>query len=180
MNKTIIAAISLTIALGMTACSKSTYNVEVISGAEESATTEQSSVENVESDTEKQLQDSSNDNEEVKEAVDEIVEEIDNSESDSQERINDDQALAAIRNYCLISNPELEDMVNSEDYTTYWEIESSDDGQIVVLYRSYTGALVRYYIDAATGDTYVTEFVQGITDTEERTDETFNVKDYYE
>lgn len=172
MNKTIIAAISLTIALGMTACSKSTYNAEVISGAEE--TVEEIAEETVEEKVDETV------DETVDEAVDEIVKETDNSEPDSQERINDDQALAAIKNYCLISNPELEDMVNSEDYTTYWEIESSGNDQIVVLYRSYTGALVRYYIDAATGDTYVTEFVQGITDTEERTDETFNVKDYYE
>ncbi len=50
--------------------------------------------------------------------------------------------------------------------------------QIVVLFRSYTGALVRYYIDPASGETYVTEFVSGITPEEERTEETLNVKDY--
>ncbi len=32
--------------------------------------------------------------------------------------------------------------------------------------------------DPASGDTYVTEFVSGITPEEERTDETFNVREY--
>ena len=54
----------------------------------------------------------------------------------------------------------------------------NEKGEIVILYRSYTAAQIRYYIDPNTGDTYVTEFVPGITDEEERTEETFNVKDY--
>ena len=90
----------------------------------------------------------------------------------------DDQALSAIKKYCLANNPELEDMVKSGDYTIYWEIESSTDNQVVVLFRSYTGAELRYYIDPVSGDTYVTEFVKGITDGEQRTEETFNVWDY--
>lgn len=90
----------------------------------------------------------------------------------------DDQALSAIKNYCIANNPELEDMVKSGDYTIYWEIESSKDNQIVVLFRSYTGAELRYYIDSVSGDTYVTEFVKGITDGEQRTEETFNALDY--
>ncbi len=100
-------------------------------------------------------------------------------ESGSQKRINDDQALVAIKNYCLTINPGLEDMINSDDYTIYWDIDSSDENQIVVLYRSYTAALFRYYIDTSTGETYVTAFVQGIMDDEERTDESFNVRDYF-
>ncbi len=47
-----------------------------------------------------------------------------------------------------------------------------------MLFRSYTGAEVRYHIDRAAGETYVTEFVSGITEKEERTDETFNIRDY--
>ena len=71
-------------------------------------------------------------------------------------------------------------MAESDDYTLYWNVESSDAEQIVVAYRSYTAAIIRYYIDVQTGDTYVTEFVSGITDGEEKTGETFNVRDYIE
>ena len=77
-----------------------------------------------------------------------------------------------------INNPDLERIVNEEEYPVYWDVSANDEGEIVVLFRSYTGALIRYYIDPATGDTYVTEFVSGITEDEERTDESFNVKEY--
>ncbi len=93
------------------------------------------------------------------------------------ESISDEQAVEAIRNYCFTMNPDLESIA-AEDYPVYWEIVSSEDSEIVVLFRSYTGAQVRYYIDRATGDTNVTEFVPGITEEEEPTDENFNVKDY--
>ncbi|WP_026513366.1 hypothetical protein [Butyrivibrio sp. LB2008] len=93
--------------------------------------------------------------------------------------ITDDQALLAIKNYCYENFPDLKDMVDSDKYTIYWYIESSDEKEIVVVYRSYTAALVRYYIDRATGATYVTEFAPGITEEEERTDESFSVGDYF-
>ena len=91
--------------------------------------------------------------------------------------LSDEQALTAIRNYCIAGNPDLENIA-AEDYPTYWELASSDADQVVVLFRSYTGAQVRYYIDRATGDAYVTEFVPGITPEEMRTEESLNVRDY--
>ena len=93
--------------------------------------------------------------------------------------LSDELALSAIRSYCLSADPDLEEIVNAGEYPVYWEIASSDAGQIVVLYRSYTGALLRYYIDRMTGETYVTEFVPGITSEEQRTEESFNVRDYF-
>ena len=98
-------------------------------------------------------------------------------DSVSQEKLTDDQALEAIRDYCISGNPDLEKMVNEGEYPTYWEVVSSDDKEIVVLYRSYTAALTRYYIDRESGETYVTEQVPGIIDEEQRTDETLNVYD---
>lgn len=52
--------------------------------------------------------------------------------------ISDDQALSAIRNYCLKNNPDLESVMNSQETPVYWDISSSDDKEIVVLFRSYT------------------------------------------
>ena len=71
-------------------------------------------------------------------------------ENTDEQIITDEQALNAIKNYCFANNPDLKEMIGEDEYTLYWEIESSDDSEIVVLYRSYTGALVRYYIDAKT------------------------------
>ena len=92
--------------------------------------------------------------------------------------ITDEQALSAIRNYCCVINPDLEETVNNGDYPVYWEISSSTDSQVVVLYRSYTGAQIRYYIDRLSGETYVTEFVPGITSEEEPSNESLNVWEY--
>ena len=60
----------------------------------------------------------------------------------------------------------------------YWDIADSSEKEAVVVFRSYTGALNRYYIDRATGEAYITEFVPGITPEEVRTEEHINVKDY--
>lgn len=92
--------------------------------------------------------------------------------------ISDEQALSAIKNYCCIRNPELESIVKTGDYPVYWNIISADEHTIVVLFRSYTGAQLRYYIDRITGDTYVTESVPVTAPEETRTEESLNVWEY--
>ncbi len=93
-------------------------------------------------------------------------------------RLTDEQALAAIRKYCTTLNPELESYANAGQYPVYWEISSSGEREIVVLFRSYTGSISRYYIDPVSGDAYVTEQVPGVTEGEQRTEETLNAWDY--
>ena len=92
--------------------------------------------------------------------------------------LSDDEALSAVKNYCYESNPDLKDIEKDGEYELYWEVESGDEKEIVVLFRSYTAAEIRYHIDRDSGDTYVTEFVPGITEKEEKTDESFNIRDY--
>ncbi len=91
--------------------------------------------------------------------------------------ITEDQACEAIKKYCIEGFPDLADMVDSDDYTIYWEASTTEDGEICVLYRAYTGALIRYYVNPETGDTYVTEQVPGIIDEEQKTEETLNLRD---
>ena len=93
-------------------------------------------------------------------------------------KLSDDQALQAIKSYCYAGNPSLKEIESAGEYPVNWEITSSSAQEIVVLYAAYTGAQIRYYIDPVTGETYVTEFVPGITAEEERTSESFNVRDY--
>jgi len=95
------------------------------------------------------------------------------------EALSDEEALSAVRAYCLDSNPDLEGIVNAGEYPVYWMVESSSEQQIVVLFRSYTGSETRYYIDRATGDARVTEFVPGITPEEMPSEESLNVWDYF-
>ncbi|MBQ7658546.1 MAG: hypothetical protein IJS16_06145 [Butyrivibrio sp.] len=94
--------------------------------------------------------------------------------------ITEEQACEAVKKYCIEEYPDLAEMVESEDNMAYWDASTTDAGEICVLYRSYTGALIRYYVNPETGDTYVTEQVPGIIDEEQKTDETLNIKDYIE
>lgn len=96
----------------------------------------------------------------------------------NEKTINEDQALTAIQNYCCSNNSELEQYRNTKEGPVYWAVSSDENNQIVIVFRSYTGSINHYYIDAVTGDTYVTEMVPGITDGEQKTEEHFNVKDY--
>lgn len=100
---------------------------------------------------------------------------VEDSESDA---ITEEQALNAIKNYCFSKNPDLKNMADSGEYVINWNVTASDADEIVVLYRSYTSAQIRYYIDPISGETYVTEMVPGIIDEEKRTDESFNIRDY--
>ncbi len=96
---------------------------------------------------------------------------------DVSEEMSDQQILDIIIKYCYDSNPDLKDIVDAGEYPVYWDIASSDENEIVIIFRSYTGAQKRFYIDRNSGDTYVTEFVPGITDEEEPTGESFNIKE---
>lgn len=95
-----------------------------------------------------------------------------------ERKISEEQALTAIEKYCYITIPDLKDIVKSGKYYVSWGITSDDDSEIVILFRSYTGTEITYYIDPVSGDAYVTEFVPGVSHQEERTDETLNVWDY--
>ena len=95
-----------------------------------------------------------------------------------EDALTQDQVLNAVKNYCFINNPDLKDMVDSDEYTIYWDVTTNKANEIVVLYRSYTGAEIRYYVNPTSGETYTTELVPGIIDEEQRTDESFNIKDY--
>lgn len=92
--------------------------------------------------------------------------------------ITEDQAYSAVINYNKAIGSGIDGEINSEGYSEYWDVSTNDEGKIVVLYRSYTGAQTYYYVDPASGETYVTELVPGIIDEEQETGEKFNARDY--
>ena len=112
------------------------------------------------------------------EAVQTEIPETTTSVQTDSEALSEDQALDAIKNYCFTNNPELKNMASSDEYTIYWNVTSNTANEIVVLFRSYTGAQIRYYIDPVSGAAYTTELVPGIIDEEQRTEESLNVRDY--
>lgn len=94
------------------------------------------------------------------------------------EDLTEEQALNAVKNYCFTQNPDLKSKAESAEYNVYWDVTTNDANEIVVLFRSYTGAQIRYYIDPVSGAAYTTELVPGIIDEEQRTEESLNVRDY--
>ena len=98
----------------------------------------------------------------------------------SEDRLTEDQAYTAVINYNKSIGSGYDEDINSEGYSEYWDVSTNEDGTIVVLYRSYTAAQIRYYVDPVSGETYITELVPGIKDEEEKTGETFNARDYLE
>ncbi len=100
------------------------------------------------------------------------------SADSNAETISEEQAYNAVINYCKANNPDFSAEPNSEGYTEYWDASTNENGEIVVLYRSYTAAQTRYYVDPVSGETRVTELVPGIIDEEQETGETFNARDY--
>ena len=92
--------------------------------------------------------------------------------------ITEDQAYEAVRKYYFTQHPGMEDPSSEGEAQSYWDVSTAENNEIVVLYRSYTGALIRFYVNPASGEVYITEQVPGIIDDEQRTDETFNVRDY--
>ena len=163
LKKLLVVTMSLGFILSMVACGSS-KDEDIIGGADAPSSIK--------------LESTVFDKEDTEESEASEVEAEEPEVETESEVISDDQALEAIRAYCIEAIPDLKDMEGSEDFTTYWQVESSSEEQIVVLFRSYTGAQVRYYINPTSGETYVTEFVQGITEEEEETGETFNIKNY--
>ena len=126
------------------------------------------------------------DTEEAPEVEAAVTEEETSTESDDQaeastdsekKELTDDQANAAVWNYLCSENPEYADYDGDAPcYTAVTSEEGADE--IIVDFRSYTGAHEYFYIDRATGDTHSTEFVPGIIDEEEDTGLRINLWDY--
>ena len=92
---------------------------------------------------------------------------------------SDETLLTAVKNYCYSNNPDLKKIEEEGEYTVYWEVTSSDDSEVVILFRSYTGAQIRFYIDRFSGmTTKITEVVPGIADDETETNEVFRASEH--
>ena len=188
MKKNLLAALAALSIISLTACSYHNHtNVQVTAGTNTPATI------NVETNNGKQQTNIniSSDNPDIisvetNEGNEGQTENNDNNTTENNTTVNadilpitDDEALSAIQNLCLEENPGIVDYLAEGEVPLYWVVESSDNKQIVVLYRSYTGSQTRYYIDRVSGETYVTDLVPGIIDEETENGQKFNIRDYF-
>ena len=192
MKKLLLITLFITASIGVAGCGKNQQDEKIaLEGENITSIAEDSKMNNIDdkevTSTEEQTTDASTE-EQVSEASEPVASteeqtttastEEQASENSETTDLTKEQALEAIKNYCYSNNEDLKNMEDSEEYTISWEVSENGNNEIVVLYRSYTGAETRYYINPSSGDAYATEFVPGITEEEEKTGETLNVRDY--
>ena len=91
--------------------------------------------------------------------------------------LTDELALEGFENYLHFKIKNLDEILEEGKKPCTWGIASSDKNEIMIMFKSNTGSLLRYYINRNSGKTYVTSYSVVINDYV-RTKETFNVKDY--
>ena len=93
--------------------------------------------------------------------------------------LSDEAILSGVKNYCYSENPDLKSIEEKGEYPVYWEIASSEDAEVVVLFRSYTGAQVRYYVERYTGlISKITESQPSVSDEESVVAESISLWNY--
>ncbi|MCR5453092.1 MAG: hypothetical protein K6F00_10725 [Lachnospiraceae bacterium] len=181
MKKRLLITALFCIAFCLFACGSQTQNgsddqKETVTEESNENTEEQSTADNTEeqSTTDNTEEQSTTDNTEEQSAADNKEEQT----VSENETLTEEECLEAIKNYCFTKNPDLKDMVDSDEYNISWEVTTNENNEIVVLYRSYTGSETRYYIDPVSGETNITEMAPGITDEEQSVNEQLNIRDY--
>lgn len=175
-KKTVLACMGLCVVMLLSACGKE--NTE-----SDSALFKPVESQTAEADNQQVSGDENTDNIQTEEATNQQAadnsQEVDDKNTDNQSNtLTTDQIFKAVQKYYGQSNPDAVNGGNDLGVTEYWDVSTNETGEVVVLYRSYTGALIRFHVDPATGDAYVTEQVPGIIDEEQKNGETFNVNDY--
>ena len=95
----------------------------------------------------------------------------------NQEPLTDEQALTGFTNYLYFKIKGLQKILDEDKKPCTWGSSSSDAKTIVIMFKSHTGALLRYYINRSTGKTYAATYVVS-SNSYVRTNETLNIRDY--
>jgi hypothetical protein len=154
-----IVTLSLMLAIGLAGCGNATNNTADI--PEGMAL----DVEELTVDTEPVAEDDS--------LIDETV-----SDGENTGNLTEEQALTAVKNYCYSIDPSIEKMDQSGKNEVSFDIESSSDEEIVVLFKANTGEEARFYVDPVSGDATITSFIPGEDTQEETIDEIAHLRDY--
>lgn len=99
------------------------------------------------------------------------------SETEPAKPLTDEEAMTGFTNYLYFKIKNLQKILDEDKIPCTWGIASSDKNEIMIMFRSNTGALLRYHINRKTGKTYVTQYTVE-TNSFYRTRETLNVREY--
>lgn len=99
------------------------------------------------------------------------------TETEPPKPLTDDEAMAGFTNYLYFKIKNLQKILDEDKIPCTWGIASSDKNEIMIMFKSNTGALLRYHINRKTGKAYVTQYAVE-TNSYFRTKETVNVREY--
>ena len=91
------------------------------------------------------------------EIYDQVPESI-SDETEPPKPLTDDEALTGFTNYLYFKIKNLQKILDEDKVPCTWGIASSDQKEIMIMFKSNTGALLRYHINRSTGKTYVTQY----------------------
>ena len=109
-------------------------------------------------------------------AANNIADSSDTSDSASQNNISEEMAFEGVSNYCHSEYDWSAAEENSD--IMYVEMGEETETEYQVIFRSYTGSFVYFYVDKSSGATRLTEYVP-ILDIEESAG-TIDLYDYLE
>ena len=107
----------------------------------------------------------------------ELIPESAPEETEPVKPLTDEEAMTGFTNYLYFKVKDLQKILDEDKLPCTWGVASSGKDEIMIMFKSHTGALLRYYVNRNTGKTYVTQYsVQ--TNSYYRTKETLNVREY--
>lgn len=91
--------------------------------------------------------------------------------------LTDEMVLEGFENYLHFKIKNLDEILNEGKKPCTWGIAKSDKNEVMIMFKSNNGSLLRYHVNRTTGKTYVTSYAVEINDYI-RIKETLNVRDY--
>ncbi|MBE7068934.1 MAG: hypothetical protein E7386_00315 [Ruminococcaceae bacterium] len=96
---------------------------------------------------------------------------------DDKGPLEDEEVLEGFENYLHFKIKDLEAILDEGKKPCTWGIASSDKNEVMIMFKSHTGSLLRYHVNRNSGKTYVTSYSVEYNDYF-RTKETLNIRDY--
>ena len=98
-------------------------------------------------------------------------------ETEPPKPLTDDEAMTGFTNYLYFKIKNLQKILDEDKVPCTWGIASSNKNEIMIMFKSNNGALLRYHVNRNTGKTYVTQY-SVVSNSYYRIKETLNVREY--
>ena len=107
----------------------------------------------------------------------EMVPETTPTETEPPKPLTEEEAMTGFTNYLYFKIKNLQKILDEDKVPCTWGVASSNKDEIMIMFKSNNGALLRYHINRNSGKTYVTQYSVE-SNSYYRTRETLNVRDY--